>query len=92
MSNNRATVSYEYNVLCDVCGFKKKASQLKKRWDGFWVCLEDWELRHPLDFYTTPNDTHRLPYYRPDDNNGIDVGPSINSTTTTTRPPVVSQL
>ncbi len=38
-------------------------------------CPEDWETRHPLDFYTTRNDTHLLPWTRPD-NDGIDVGPT----------------
>lgn len=95
MSINRATGSWSYNVLCDVCGFKKKASEVRKRWDGFMVCHKDWETRHPMDFYTTKNDTHQLPFVRPNDtSNGIDVGPSINTTTQTyiTVPTVVSQL
>lgn len=68
--------SYEYNALCDVCGFKKKAKDLRKRWDGYMVCKEDWEPRHPLDFYRTRNDNHILPFIRPD-NDGINVGPSV---------------
>ncbi len=67
--------SGQYNALCDVCGFKYKNHQLKKRWDGFMVCAADWEPRHPLDFYKTRNDTHKLPWTRPD-NEGIDVGPT----------------
>lgn len=80
---NRATRSYEYNAICDVCGFKKKASQLRKRWDGFMVCEADFELRQPLDFYTTRNDTHLLPWTRPD-GSMIEIGPSINPLTHTT--------
>lgn len=38
------------NVLCDVCGFKFKASQVKERWDGLIVCSKDFETRHSLDF------------------------------------------
>ncbi len=67
--------SGQYNALCDVCGFKYKNHQLKKRWDGFIVCAADWEPRHPLDFYKSRNDTHQLPWTRPD-NEGIDVGPT----------------
>jgi hypothetical protein len=67
MSKNRATESYDYNVLCDRCGFKFKASELKKTWDNLWVCKDDWEPRHSLDFYKTKNDAHLLPYTRPDD-------------------------
>lgn len=61
------TGSYDYNTLCDVCGFKFKASELRKRWDGFMVCDADWEPRNILDFYKTKNDSHLLPYTRPDD-------------------------
>lgn len=86
MSVLKATGSYGHNAICDVCGFKFKASMLRKRWDGFMVCKHDYELRHPMDFYTTRNDAHLLPWTRPD-SAGIDVGPAINpSTTTTPRP------
>lgn len=61
------TGSYNYNTLCDVCGFKFKASELQMRWDGFMVCAADWEPRNILDFYRTRNDAHRLPFTRPDD-------------------------
>jgi hypothetical protein len=61
------TGKYDYNALCDVCGFKKKASELIKRWDGLMVCDEDWEPRNILDFYRTRNDAHQLPFTRPDD-------------------------
>ena len=27
----------ERNAICDICGFKYKHYQLKKRWDGFMV-------------------------------------------------------
>ena len=63
---NRATQSYEYNTICDVCGFKFKASELKQRWDGPMVCPEDWETRNILDFYRQRNDTHKLPFVRTD--------------------------
>ena len=68
--------SGQYNALCDVCGFKKKNWEMRKRWDGLWVCNEDWEPRHPMDFYKTRNDFHKLPFIR-SDNDGIDVGPPI---------------
>jgi hypothetical protein len=65
--HTRATKSYEYNAICDICGFKYKASELKKRWDGYMVCDKDWETRNILDFYRTANDTHTLPFTRIDD-------------------------
>jgi hypothetical protein len=64
--STRVGKSYEYNALCDVCGFAYKNYELKKRWDGFMVCDADWEPRHVLDFYRTKNDTHTLPFTLPD--------------------------
>lgn len=67
MSKMRITRSYNYNALCDICGFKRKASELRLRWDGFMVCADTcWEPRHPLDFYRTRNDAHKLPWTRSD--------------------------
>lgn len=63
----RVSRSYDYNALCDVCQFKYKASELRKRWDGLMCCPEDWEYRHPLDFFRTRNDTHKLPFTRSND-------------------------
>jgi hypothetical protein len=39
-----------------VCDKKVKADKLKKRWDGLWVCKEDWETRHPQDLIKTPKE------------------------------------
>jgi len=33
-----------------------------RRWDGLWVCEEDWEPRHPMDYFRTINDVHVLPF------------------------------
>lgn len=61
--NNTVSGSYEYNVICKVCGFKFKASQTRKRWDGLEpVCTDCWEPRHPLDFFRQRDDTHKLPF------------------------------
>lgn len=32
-----------YKRECDDCGFDFLRSQLKKRWDGFIVCVKCWE-------------------------------------------------
>lgn len=50
----------DMNAVCDVCGFKYKMSQLRERWDGYLVCSEDWEPRHPRDF-PRPARTERQP-------------------------------
>lgn len=38
------------NAICQICGRKYKASQLRKRWDGFLACKDDWHPRQPQDF------------------------------------------
>lgn len=44
----------DWNAVCYECGRKKKASQLKKHWQGYMVCPEHWEPRHPQDFVSAP--------------------------------------
>jgi hypothetical protein len=51
MAGNRGYFKLgDYNAICRVCGFKRKASELKLRWDGVYVCRQDWEIRQPQDF------------------------------------------
>ena len=38
------------NTICDVTGFKKKKSEVVKRWDGFFVIPEAWHPQQPQDF------------------------------------------
>lgn len=59
--------SYVYKVVCDVCGREFKSYELRKRWDGFMVCKDDFEQRNILDFYQVKDDTHQLPWTRPND-------------------------
>ncbi len=66
MSRFKVTKSYNYNVTCDVCGFKMKANEARVRWDGLLVCPEDFEHRHHLDYFMPKNDVHVLPWTRPD--------------------------
>ena len=58
--------SGDYNALCDVCGFKFKASELKERWDGRRVCAQDFDFRHPLDFAKQIRPEPVLPWTRPE--------------------------
>lgn len=37
------------NVICDRTGFKIKADQGRKEWNGFFVRKESWERRQPQD-------------------------------------------
>jgi hypothetical protein len=56
----------DYNAICDTCGFKYKASQLRMTWDGFFVCEPCWEPRHPQDFVRSKQDKQRVAISRPD--------------------------
>lgn len=49
--NQNTYVHGDNNCVCEICGFKFKASDLTERWDGKIVCADDWEPRHPLDGY-----------------------------------------
>ncbi len=57
-------VSGDWNAVCDSCGFQFKASQLKRRWDGFMVCSKDYETRHPQDFVRAFPESHPIPFSR----------------------------
>lgn len=63
---NTSWISGDWIALCDQCGFKFKASQLKRRWDGYMVCQEDWEMRHPQELIRPIPDQKVLPWTRPD--------------------------
>jgi len=52
------------NAICDRCGFKYKQSDLRKTWDGLWVCKKDWERRHPQDFIRAVEDYSKPPFIR----------------------------
>lgn len=55
-----------WNFICDVCGQKYKAEQMRKRWDGVITCPNDWEPRHPQDFVRGVKDNQSVPISRPE--------------------------
>jgi hypothetical protein len=61
--------SGDFNRICDMSGFKVKASQTMKTWDGFIVRKEDWEARHPQDFLTGTVDKIKVDDARPESEN-----------------------
>mgnify|MGYP003490115036 CR=1 FL=1 len=52
--------------ICEVCGFRYRASETSKRWDGLFVCREDFETRHPQDFVRGRTDRINVPNPRPE--------------------------
>jgi hypothetical protein len=71
----------DYNAICDECGKKYKFSQLKKRWDGLYVCEREWEPRHPQDYLKGIRDNMSVPISRPEAGNSFidQIGWSVSS-------------
>jgi len=55
-----------YNAICDRCGFKYKANQLRKEWTGWMVCDSCWEPRHPQEFLRGRDEDENVQWTRPD--------------------------
>jgi len=55
----------DHNAFCDRCGFKFKASQLRKEWEGFMVCGVCFELRNEQDFIRSMPEKPAPPWSRP---------------------------
>lgn len=58
----------DWNALCYSCGFKFKASQMKKFWQGYYLCQTCWNPRQPQDFVRNVPDVQTPPWVqlRPD--------------------------
>jgi len=55
----------DYNAVCYQCGAKRKASQLQKHWQGYLVCPEHWEPRHPQEWVRGLVDVQTVPWSQP---------------------------
>lgn len=40
----------DWNAMCWECGRKKKAGDLWKYWQGYYICPRHWNPRQPQDF------------------------------------------
>ena len=59
----------DWNVICDFSGFKAKASECVKTWDGFYVLrrfVGQETQRHPQDFVRGRTDDQRVAWSRPE--------------------------
>ena len=65
----------DWNAVCFRCGAKRKASTLMKQWQGYFVCPEHWEARHPQDFVKGVPDNPSVPWTQ--DRNLVYVGPNV---------------
>jgi len=57
----------DWNAQCDVCGFSYKASKMKRRWDGLYVCEEDFEVKHPAFEQKLKASSPTVPWTRSND-------------------------
>lgn len=55
----------DWNAVCYECGRKRKASTLRKHWQGYYVCPEHWEPRQPQDFVRAQADIQTPPWTQP---------------------------
>lgn len=41
-----------HNVICDMCGCKRKREEVRKTWDGFMACVDKgcWYPKHPNEY------------------------------------------
>jgi hypothetical protein len=54
----------DWNAHCDVCNFRFKASQMRKRWDGLMVCKKDFEQDHPQKYLRVTERAPTVPWVR----------------------------
>jgi len=54
----------DWNAICDRCGRRMKASEMRKDHRGLRVCPDDWDPWHPLDFYNMPKEGTGIPWSR----------------------------
>lgn len=55
----------DWNAVCYQCGRKFKASELRRHWQGYYVCDKHWEARHPQDFVRGVQDIQTPPWAQP---------------------------
>lgn len=55
-----------WNVVCDVCGFRFKSTEIVRRWDGAMTCRSCYEPRHPQDFIRVRDERVSVPFTRPE--------------------------
>lgn len=67
--------------MCDRCGFKFRASQTFRTWDGLYVCNDDFETRHPQDFVKGRKDLQNVPNPRPEPVDTV-IGPLLTTIST----------
>lgn len=55
----------DWNIICDRCSKKIKASKAKHEWTGLIVCDNCFEPRHSQDYIKVKQDKITVPFLRP---------------------------
>lgn len=55
----------DWNAVCSMCGFKRKAGTLTKNWQGMWRCPIHNEPRQSQDFVRAVPDVQTPPWTQP---------------------------
>lgn len=56
----------DWNVICPVCSWKWKASDMVRRWDGVMVCPRDVDPYHPRDLERGVQEKQTVPFAYPE--------------------------
>jgi hypothetical protein len=65
MSRPRGYTPGDWLAVCFRCGSVKLASTMRRQWQGYWVCPQHWETRHPQDFVKNVQDVQTVPWSQP---------------------------
>lgn len=65
MKDSNTYIQGDWNVICPVCSFKYKASDMVQRWDGQMVCKPDWDPYHPQNLVRGVPDNQQVPWTKP---------------------------
>ena len=74
------------NKICDGCGQKYKASELRETWDHKFMCSYDWEQRQPQDLLKAMPDNQSIDNPRPESNSAISYWDGSSEVTGTNSP------
>jgi hypothetical protein len=55
----------DWLAACFRCGATQLASTMRKQWQGYYVCANHWEPRHPQDFVRGSADVQTVPWAQP---------------------------
>jgi len=55
----------DWKAACYQCGRQFLASTMRKHWQGYWVCQDHWEERHPQDYVRPVPDNQTVPWTQP---------------------------